>query len=538
MGRFFQAQPIELSKDNIYQPPLELMMAANQYKNQEIQQTGDNAQVLLDSLDFRHNQIDNENTKNITKEISDKVNNAVEIFNKDLSSPEARKMLSSLKDEIKTRYNSGDIYNIQKTNDNLNAFEKQMDDAKLSELDKERHRAYFNNWAKENPTGSLKNFFSPGNIVEDKDTLTEYTKFHNANKADIETKTRETIGARWNTLTDNQKETLVFENGYRDFINATPELKDMLKTQMNSGLFNDRNIKFDSKDNLDMTQGFGLQMLPSTKALDYTRELKDSITKSVNPYENIDYERKYRANQDRLKKSEELGGLQLETNARTFQQLDIINQDFSKNLNDFMINELKLKPIYNKIRNQNVFTPEQGRNEIKRLQKTTKDPQILKILNNKLQKLEDIADTYRTKASNVSWNGAAAILGIEPAIQVKKDYEARYGTDPESMYSIKMNEFNINGKKYNNLSFNDIIKTPEKYGLPPEMFYTVENKGTKTETRTLLSGMSTMYNAKSSIPAVYSATDMNVNDMLFDFNNSGNSIQAKADFNKLGLSIQ
>lgn len=303
MGRFFQAQPIQLSKDNIYQPPLELMMAANQYKNQEIQQTGENAQILLDSLDFRHQQIDDENAKNITKEISDKVNKAVEVFNKDLSSPEARRMLNSLKDEIKTRYTSGDIYNVQKTNDNLVAFEKELENNKnLKEIDKQRHRAYFNNWVKQNPEGSLKGYFTPGNIIEDKDTLTEYTKFHNANKPDIEAKTRETIGNRWNTLTDNQKEILVFENGYRDFINATPALKDMLKTQMTSGLYDDRNIKFDEKDNLDMTQGFGLNMLPSTKALDYTRELKDSITKSVNPYENIDFERAYRANKDREEK--------------------------------------------------------------------------------------------------------------------------------------------------------------------------------------------------------------------------------------------
>ena len=145
MGRFFQAQPIELSKDNIYTPPLELMMAANKFKNEELQQQGDNLQTLLDSLPFRYKDIDKDNYTNIQKELNDKVQAVTDMYNKDMTSPEARKKLAELRDEIKNRYSSGDIYNIQKTNDNYDDFEKLMEDKKLTELDKERQRTYFKN---------------------------------------------------------------------------------------------------------------------------------------------------------------------------------------------------------------------------------------------------------------------------------------------------------------------------------------------------------------------------------------------------------
>lgn len=281
MGRFFQAQPIELSKDNIYQPPLELMMAANQYKNQEIQQTGDNAQTLLNSLDFNYDDVDAENAKNIMAEVSDEVKSATELLQKDLSSPEARRMLNSIKDKTKSRYISGDIYKIQKTYENKKAFENQMDAAGLSELDKERHRAYFNNWAKENPGGSLKNFFTPGNIVEDKDLLPEYTKYHKQNEADIEKSVRQKMGYKWDALTSDEKKSVVFENGFRDWVDATPSAKEMLKQQMKSGLFNDRGITFTDEDQLDMTKGYGKGMYAATKALDYVQH-SSSETKKLN----------------------------------------------------------------------------------------------------------------------------------------------------------------------------------------------------------------------------------------------------------------
>lgn len=272
MGRFFQAQPIQLSKDNIYQPPLELMMAVLDKKNAEVQQTGDNAQKLLDSLDFNYDAIDADNAKNIIKEVSDKVNNATEIFNKDLSSPEARRMLNSLKDEVKSRYTSGDIYNIQQTDNNKKAFEQQMDDAKLSELDKERHRAYFNNWAKENPTGSLKNFFTPGNIIEDEDYIPQVLK-------DFKLITPSEMNSRIDNLkkfgyiTKNTKdvEAVVKEHYLKDWVDAHPQVQDQIRTRKNSGLYNEREVIENPDGSFDYNKGLLKQQADFIKGYNYSK---------------------------------------------------------------------------------------------------------------------------------------------------------------------------------------------------------------------------------------------------------------------------
>jgi len=256
MGRYFKAQPVELNRDFIYQPPLELMMAANKFKNEELQQQGDNMQTLLDSLPFRYKDIDKENYTNIQKELNDKVKSVTEMYNKDMTSPEARKKLAELRDEIKTRYSSGDIYNIQKTNDNYDAFEKLMEDKKLSELDKERQRTYFKNFVKENPEGSLKNFFTPGNIVEDINYMPQMIK----DRQSIDPTTTKTIKDRLGALgyinehSDEYK--VSFEKEFaKQWIESHPEIKSMIGTQIDSGLYNDYGNKKLEDGNLDYTKG-------------------------------------------------------------------------------------------------------------------------------------------------------------------------------------------------------------------------------------------------------------------------------------------
>lgn len=286
MGRYFKAQPVELNRDFIYQPPLELMMAANKFKNEELQQQGNNIQTLLDSLPFRYKDIDKENYTNIQNELNDKVKSVTEMYNKDMTSPEARKKLAELRDEIKTRYSSGDIYNIQKTNDNYDAFEKLMDDKKLTEIEKARFRdGYWNKFSKENPTGSLKNFFTPGNIVEDNDLLPEYAKYHKLNEPTIEASVKQKMGYKWDNLTKDEQKYVVFENGFRDWVDATPSAKDMLKQQKNSGVFNDRDIHFTDTDQLDMTKGYGKNMFAATKALDYMQHTNSDTNELNAAYE-------------------------------------------------------------------------------------------------------------------------------------------------------------------------------------------------------------------------------------------------------------
>lgn len=258
MGRFFQAQPIELSKDNIYTPPLELMMAANNYKNEELQKQGDNIQTLLDSLPFRYKDIDKENYTNIQKELNDKVQAVTDMYNKDMTSPEARKKLAELRDEVKNRYSSGDIYNIQKTNDNYDAFEQQMEQNKnLSEANKTRLReGYWNKFAKENPEGSTKNFYTPGAIIEDKDYMSAMIKDRKEINPTVTKTIKDRLGALGYINEHSDEYKVSFEKEFaKQWIESHPEIKSMIGTQIDSGLFNDYGNKKLEDGNLDYTKG-------------------------------------------------------------------------------------------------------------------------------------------------------------------------------------------------------------------------------------------------------------------------------------------
>ena len=49
MGRFFQAQPVELAKGNMYQAPYELMAMANAKAEANLQQDYDDTEVLKET---------------------------------------------------------------------------------------------------------------------------------------------------------------------------------------------------------------------------------------------------------------------------------------------------------------------------------------------------------------------------------------------------------------------------------------------------------------------------------------------------------
>jgi ParB-like chromosome segregation protein Spo0J len=534
MGRYFKAQNVELNRDFIYQPPIELMAKVIQGKDLAVDKYNEYQASIDEKLKAEGLKADEPRLREIINNYHSQIDELAKTVQADpLAASKQMGAIKNLGRDIGDNWSQGEVAKIQGNKQLRDKYVEELSKRKdvseewktkaLQKFDKEFTGTAYDKSGKYNP-------YNYENLNSKFDINEFLNKNLNGFEANGKKYSKDTVSGQWIKSDGNSKEEVTFDELYKtgkQLLNSNQEAKDYYEQSQRLGFLTLEDAGYEVENALT---GYA-------NKYSYKKEGEEHSIKE-NPYYKWNVER----NEARLEKAKELGGLQLETNARTIEQLDIINQDFSKNLNDFMKNDLKLKPLEDKKRSSKEkkvysFTPEQGRKEIKRLKTITKDPKILSILDKKLEKLNAISSMYRDKASNVSWNGAAAIVGVPAALQIKKDYETRYGSDPESMFSIKMNEFNINGKKYKNISYNDIIKNPEKYGLPEEMFYEVSGIG-KNKKRELIPGLRADYNANSNIPAVYSATDMSVNDMLFDFNKGGNSIQAKADFNRMGLSIQ
>jgi len=544
MGRFFQAQPVELNRDFIYQPPLELMAKALLKKDDDIQQQADTMELMrslpIDFIDYHK-----DGAANIKKEINSDIDNlAKEIMTKGALDGSLKAKINAYKNQLQERYSTGDIYNIQQTKKNYEEFEKKLEATKgLTSAQKEKHKQeYWNNYTKENPDGGYKSVYTPGVIIDDVDYLGEYSDWFNKLKPDQKKNIIQKLGGRYDTMTETERNGLILENGHEIFLQARPDLQELLKQQGQSNIFRDRDIRFNEDGNLNYKEGFLGNLGKAAKEMNYTQN-SDSKTYNVNQYAYRQEGWAYEASKGLEEKKAELGTLTYETAARTAEQLKIINEDYHNNIRS-LAKELGLQPIdigdNKKGDNKKGYTKQQIENRLIELEnkaKTNNDTTLLNILSKKRKALDTEDFQFRTKSSQASWAGAAALLGPEKALQIKKEYESRFN-DTKSINNKPMEQWTINGKKYVSIkdkktkverpiTYNDILTYPEMFGIKKEIFYDTDGS--------LNEGLSRTYNKNSAIPAVYDANNMNNNDMLFDFNLENISISAKASFTKLGI---
>jgi hypothetical protein len=314
MGRFFQAKPIELSQNNIYQPPYELMMAANEYDNKLVAQDVRREQDILDKSVFNFKQgVDDANYNKYNAEISEDVTKIANAFQKNAESKEARKMLYDVNRKVANYYKPGGaIYNIQQTYDNDLAYKKRLQESGLSETNQQLHYdKYLQDFKQANPDGSVGTYYAPDKIIDDINPIPEFIKWFDSNKADVTAKTRETLGNKWITTVAEEKESLIMQNAMKTFVDANPEYKDGIIRQAQSGVYNQRNIVLTPDMNIDYTQGYGKDLQRLALEKNYSRVNSDSITYRENPnyQQELAYQRAAEAAEDERKQKRFVSGV-------------------------------------------------------------------------------------------------------------------------------------------------------------------------------------------------------------------------------------
>ncbi len=288
MGRFYNTAESEFVRDNVYTPPWEVLSSALLKKDNDVQQTANDLE-LLRSLNIDKLDIDNANAEKIKADVNSQVDELTANIQKNLLDPSNRAALNNLTRDVNTRYNSGDIYKIQQSAKNYREFEKKLEEDKtLSSPQKEMHKqAYWNEFVKNNPEGSVNNFYTPGPVVGDMNYLDEYTTQFNKLKPDEKKNIVEKLGGRWNSMTETQRDKMVWDNGLQEFVEARPDVKESLIQQGKSPVYADRGIKFNPDGSLNYKEGYLKNLTEAAKELDYTKKV-DSKTYKVNDWQMFD----------------------------------------------------------------------------------------------------------------------------------------------------------------------------------------------------------------------------------------------------------
>lgn len=125
MSRFYKGPEADYVNDFIYQPPWELMGSALAKKEEDIQQQANQMELLrnlkIDYMDGHKGDVDR-----IKNELETEIDGLAGSLQKDLLNPENKAKIQNLQRELQKRYTSGDIYNIQKTKENMTALEAKI----------------------------------------------------------------------------------------------------------------------------------------------------------------------------------------------------------------------------------------------------------------------------------------------------------------------------------------------------------------------------------------------------------------------------
>lgn len=409
MGRFFQAQEVELSKDHIYQPPIELMTAALLKKNEDIQQQADTIELLrnlpIDFIDYHK-----EGATNIKNEINSDIDElAKEIQTEGALNGNLKAKLNSYKNKLQQRYDTGDIYNIQQTAKNYREFEKKVDEDKniSSDLKEKFKKSYFEDYMRENPNGAYNSVYTPGPIIDDPNYIGEFGKYFKEHEPDVIAKTRDIIGSKWITLDEQEKEFLIMQEGMKMFMGARPDLEGVLKQQGNSSVFKDRNIVFDNNGNIDYSKGFGLNLAEAAKEYNYTKQKKDSITRSENPHYKWETEMEYQRQADAQARME-LQALEPNINTEEIFEKTIAQEQATEEwLNDLgnnLINTQTGKPYVFKSLDHAISILEKSKNKqgISKNAKTKLEAKLNKAIEHKQQLLAASRATWSPLYSKFS----------------------------------------------------------------------------------------------------------------------------------------
>lgn len=531
MGRFFKAQPVELSTNHIYTPPIDLMTKVIGNADAQIQKNETALLSLYDKLQAESLKQDEPRLKEIITGYQSQIEGMAQKIQED---PLAfRKEMSKIRElgrTINNDWTKGEVSAIQGNKFARDTWVKNhLEKAKREKgYVTQDDMTFAQNQADQMFTGT--DYKGPGDYKQwSQENLNAFVNLEDISEdrakgyiADVVTKNGAYTDGKYMYTSENKKEIVPY---------------DTIKKGVLSSMLNDRELMAYYGQQVRLgrfTQEEVAQKMQSAadrvaEKYSYTKQEsgRKSITGDPFALKQMEFD-----NQWKLKMADwgredkkEIAGPSIDANIRTGEQLDILNRNYSASLNN-----LAGKLGVTSTRTDGRITPQDVRTKIQALNKLAKTPQQKKAIQSYYNQLADINSQYNSGQVKASWSGFASVHGTDVAVAARKQFDA-YTKDPRNLYDKKM-DYKVNGKLYRNITLYDIYNSPQKYGLKPDTFIKTDEAG-----ETVKRDIKEVFVQGSQVPIMVSdrKEDWQYNDMLFEFEGDDMNIEGQTSFGNLGI---
>lgn len=286
MARFYQTPDRHFVDDFIYQPPVELAMAAMAKNNEQIKTDLDTMEIMRSlPIDYWKG-VDDERATQVKNEWEQRVNDLTTDIQGNLLNPTNRAKLLKLKSDLNKDMTSGKISKLQQNaaayKDLVQRASTIKDDATRAKYLEELPKKYLDN----NPEGAFTSIFKPGELMDFRDVPAEFIKSFREQEPDVFAKTMENVNGKWIVKNSSEETKNLVGKQFQEFVNANPSIKGYLHHRQDSGIFGER--YFGDNGELDMSSGTQIKAMDDLVQNESFTQTKTSTERDSNPYAMID----------------------------------------------------------------------------------------------------------------------------------------------------------------------------------------------------------------------------------------------------------
>lgn len=253
MARFYQTPDRHFVDDFIYQPPVELAMAAMGKQDQQVKTDLDTMEIMRSlPIDYWKG-VDDERATQVKNEWDQRVNDVSQSIQGDMLNPANRAKLMKLKSDLNKDMTSGNIFKLQQ---NAAAYRELVekgagikDDATRSKYLSELPKRYL----EQNPEGAYSSIFKPGELFQYKDVPGDFIKWFREQKPDTFSQVMENTNGRWVMKNSTETTQNLVKDQFKQYVNASPDVQGYLHHRQDSGIFGEK--YYSDNGELDMNPG-------------------------------------------------------------------------------------------------------------------------------------------------------------------------------------------------------------------------------------------------------------------------------------------
>lgn len=286
MARFYQTSERNFVDDFIYQPPVELAMAAMGKKDEQIKTDLDTMEVLRSlPIDYWKG-VDDDRATQVKNEWEQRVNDVSQSIRGNLLDPSNRAKLMALKSDLNKDMTSGKIFKLQQNaagyRDLVQKAAAIKDDGTRAKYLEELPKRYLQS----NPEGAYSSVFKPGELMDFRDVPAEFIAEFQKQKPDTFSQVMENVNGKWVMKNSTETTQNLVKEQFKQFVNAKPDVKGYLKHRQDSGIFGEQ--YFSPNGELDMSQNSNFKAMNDYVDNESYTQTKTSKELDSNPYAMID----------------------------------------------------------------------------------------------------------------------------------------------------------------------------------------------------------------------------------------------------------